>query len=345
MRHYSLAILLIFVSSGTLVHGFELSIPGGSSDLLALIESEEGPSSEIKPPTASLDKFISFAWENDLYFQRDYYYTNGFQIEFFHDKLKRSPINRILIPFRNTRKGITWSGLQLRQEIFTPKDLAVDSISTGDHPYSSTLTIAQLCVFVLPDKHLRVVSGLRVGLLGPASLGFKTQELAHLVSNPSRPPQGWDYQVRNDLILNYDLQIEKGFRPQKSTLFGVKGKGRLGTLHTDLEAGLWFRFDARNGYFQRLGPMGGPGLNVVFGLSASASYVFYDATLQGGVINRSSPYIVAPDQMIRFLGNLEGKLTFELYQHQLECYTQISTPRFQMAKPHGWMGIAYKYWF
>jgi len=38
---------------------------------------------------------------------------------------------------------------------------------------------------------LRIVSGLRVGVLGPASLGFKTQELAHLLSNPSRPPQGW----------------------------------------------------------------------------------------------------------------------------------------------------------
>ncbi len=334
MRHYYLAILLIFLAPGIPVHGLDFSFPR-LSDSLALLNPENG----------SLDKYISFAWENDLYFQRDYYYTNGFQIDFFHDKLKQSPINRILIPFRNRGKGISWSGLQLRQEIFTPKDLAVDSISTGDHPYSSTLTLAQHSVFVLPDKHVRLVSGLRVGVLGPASLGFKTQELAHLVSNPSRPPQGWDYQVRNDLIVNYDLQVEKGIIHQKSALFGVKGKGRLGTLHTDLEAGLWFRFDARDGYFQRLGPKGGPGLNVVFGLSASASYVFYDATLQGGVINRNSPYIVAPDQMIRYLGNMEGLLTFELYQHQLEFYTQISSLRFQLAKPHAWMGIVYKYWF
>ena len=331
MRHYCLAILLIYSSSGISVQGFE--------------DSEEGSSTDALTQKVSLDNYISFAWENDLYFQRDYYYTNGFQIEFFHDKLQQSPINRILIPFRNKRKGITWSGLHLSQEIFTPRDLAVDSISTGDHPYSSTLTIAQNSVFVLPDKQLRLVSGLRVGVLGPASLGFKTQELAHLVSNPSRSPQGWDYQVRNDLIINYDLKAEKGLIDQKNALFGVLGMGRLGTLHTDLEAGLWFMFDARNGYFQRLGPTGGPGLNVVFSFSASASYVFYDATLQGGVINRSSPYIVAPDQMMRWLGNLEGNLTFELYQHQLEFYTQISTPRFQLAKGHAWMGIAYKYWF
>ena len=324
MRHFYLLVLLIFSSSGIPGHGVEFSPPGGLGDL---------------------SQYISAAWENDLYYQHDYYYTNGFQIDFFQNKLRQSPINRILIPIRNPKSGITWSGLQLRQEIFTPKDLAMDTISAGDHPYSSTLTLAQKSVFVLPNKQLRIISGLRVGVMGPASLGFKTQELAHLLSNPSRPPQGWDYQVRNDLIINYDLQVEKGFFPHKMALFGIKGKGRLGTLHTDLEAGLWFRLDARNGYFNRLGPKGGPGMNVVFSLSATASYVFYDATLQGGVINRSSPYIVASGQMVRWLGNLEGSLTFELYRHQLEFYTQISSPRFQLAEPHGWMGIAYKFWF
>ena len=71
----------------------------------------------------------------------------------------------------------------------------------------------------------------------------------------------------------------------------------------------------------------------------------YDATLQGGMLNRSSPYIVPPDDMTRWLGKLEASLTLELYRHQLEFYTQISSPKFQLAEPHGWMGIAYKYWF
>ena len=325
MRLFYLAIILLLTLPGIPVHGDDYSPPGGSDD--------------------SLGQYISAAWENDLYYQSDYYYTNGFQVDFFHDKLRQSPINRILIPFRYSKTGITWSGLRLRQEIFTPRNLAMDSISAGDHPYSSTLTLAQKSVYVLPNKLLRIVSGLRVGVLGPASLGFKTQELAHLLSNPSRPPQGWDNQVQNDLIINYDLQVEKGFSPHKMALFGIKGKGRLGTLHTDLEAGLWFRLDARNGYFNRLGPMGGPGLNVVFSLSTTASYVFYDATLQGGMLNRSSPYIVPPEHLTRWLGKLEGTLTLELYRHQLEFYTQISSPRFQLAEPHGWMGIAYKYWF
>lgn len=292
-----------------------------------------------------LDQHISFAWENDLYYQRDYYYTNGFQIEFFHDKLQKSPINWILIPIAKKNDWLHYSGLQLRQEVFTPKNLAADSISFGDHPYSSTLTLSQVSVVNMPEKMIRIVSGLRLGVMGPASLGFRTQELAHSVSNPSRPPLGWDYQVQNDFIINYDIQIEKGVFSNDLACFGFMGKGRLGTLHTDMEAGLWFILDARKGHFNRFGPSGEPGLNVVFKLSASAQYVFYDATLQGGLFNKSSPYVIPSDNVMPWIGNLDASLNFELLAHQLEFYTQLASPRFHLAAPHGWMGIAYKFWF
>ncbi len=325
MRHYALIVILIFQLSGTSVRG--------------VVDPDEVKQSR------SLDGYISFAWENDLYYQHDFYYTNGFQVDFYHDWLKQSPINRILIPFGRKADGLSWSGLQLRQEIFTPRDLAMDTISSGDHPYSSTLTLSQVSVVNLPARQMRIVTELRVGVLGPASQGFKTQELAHSVSNPSRPPQGWDYQVQNDLILNYDIQVEKGFINKGNSIFGVKGKSRLGTLHTDLEAGLWFRFDARNGYFNRFGPSGEPGFNVVFFLSANTRYVFYDATLQGGVFNKTSPYVLSSENLNRWIGSLEGSLIFELYEHQLEIYTRVATPHFQMAEPHGWIGITYRYWF
>ncbi|MDX2430199.1 MAG: DUF2219 family protein [Bacteroides sp.] len=318
MRHASLLIILSFASCGLHVLGAE---------------------------SRSLDQHISFAWENDLYYQRDYYYTNGFQIEFFHDKLQKSPINWILIPTGKKNEWLRYSGLQLRQEIFTPKDLAADSISAGDHPYSSTLTLSQISIVNMPDRLMRFVSELRLGVMGPASLGFKTQELGHSVSNPSRPPKGWDYQLQNDFIINYDIQIEKGIFSKDLASFGFKGKSRLGTLHTDLEAGLWFLLDARKGYFNRFGPSGEPGLNVVFKLSAGARYIFYDATLQGGVFNKTSPYVIPSDNLSRWIGNIDLSLTFELLAHQLEFYTQIASPRFHLAAPHGWMGIAYKYWF
>lgn len=153
--------------------------------------------------------YISFAWENDMYFRRDYYYSNGFQLEFFHKKIEVSPFSRLLLPPGRKQTGDSYHGLQLRQEIYTPKDLSADTIAAGDHPYSSTLTLSQVKITDNAELGIRYISELRLGILGPAALGFKTQELAHQVSNPSRPPQGWDNQVQNDLILNYNFQFEK----------------------------------------------------------------------------------------------------------------------------------------
>ena len=103
----------------------------------------------IKP--RSLNKCVSVAWENDLYFRSDYYYTNGMQLEAFNDFLKGSPVNRILVSAEKEEDWEYFSGLQLRQEMYTPTDLSSDTILIGDHPYVSTLILSQY------------------GVLGPAS--------------------------------------------------------------------------------------------------------------------------------------------------------------------------------
>jgi lipid A 3-O-deacylase len=313
--------------------------------LFAAGEDTTAPEVTSEPDKDPFQGYLSFAWENDMYFQRDYYYTNGFQIDFFHKKLEASPFSRILLPPARKQAGGYYHGLQLRQEIFTPKDLSADTISAGDHPYSSTLTLTQVKVVNLPERAIRLTSGFQLGVLGPAALGFKTQELAHHISNPSRPPQGWDNQVKNDIIINYNFQFEKSFLQNKLSMFGIQGRSRLGTLHTDVSAGMWFRLDARSGYFQRLGPSGGKGFNFLMHFSANASHVFYDATLQGGMFNKSSSYFITDENMIRWLGQARVSATLELWEHQLVFYSHLSSPRFKNSSPLAWTGIAYKYWF
>jgi len=288
---------------------------------------------------------ILLAWENDMYFQTDYYFSNGFQIDYFHRNLKRSPLNWILMPARQQNNSNTHYGLQLRQEIFTPKDLAADTISPGDHPYSATLSLSQVKIVNLPIRGIRFSASFRLGVLGPAAMGFRTQSFAHVVSNPSRPPQGWENQLQNDIILNYDFELEKRIAQSDLTMLGIQSRIRLGTLHTDLAAGMWFRLDKRKGYFNRLGPSGEKSLNFIIHFSATANYVFYDATLQGGVFNKTSPYLIPSENIIRWVGNADLSATFELWEHQLEFYAHFLTPQFRDSNSHTWMGIAYKYWF
>lgn len=292
-----------------------------------------------------LNQTLSVAWENDVYFRSDYYYTNGLKIEAFTDFLKASPVNRILVSGVKEEDWLYYSGLKLKQEMYTPRDLQSDTITSGDHPYASTLILSQYGVLIKPVSQTRIVSGLSLGVLGPASLGGRTHELSHRLTNPSNFPMAWEEQIKNDFILNYELQIEKALYSSNAALMGVKERARLGSLRTDLESGLWYRVDANNGYFRRLGPSGNPGFNLVFYISASVRYVFYDGTLQGGLINKTSPYVISSERMKRWIGLLCASITLEYGAHQLEFYTQFISRRFQLAEPHRWLGISYKFWY
>jgi hypothetical protein len=288
---------------------------------------------------------LSVAWENDMFFRRDYYYSNGFRAEFYAPALIKSPLSGILVPWYKAGTGKDYHGLKLSQEIYTPRDLSMDTICTGDQPYVSTLSLEQTKLLIYPDRGLRIRSGIKLGVLGPASLGFITQELAHSMSNPSRPPMGWDYQVKNDIILNYELGAEKNLVPLGQFMAGIRGKGRLGTLHTDVETGIWLAFDRRKGHFRRMGPSGEPGLNLVFRTAILARFVVYDATLQGGMFNRTSPYFIHADEINTWLGLVRSSLLIEYEQHQLDCYARWNSKKFYNAVPHAWMGMAYRYWF
>jgi len=295
--------------------------------------------------TGSFQGHISLAWENDMFFLSDYYYTNGSRIEFFHDKLRQSPFSRILIPTPQKETSIDLHGLQLHQEIYTPKDLAADSISLGDHPYSANLTLTQVKITSLPERGIFYTTGFKLGVIGPASLGYLTQRLAHLVSNPSRPPLGWEYQIRNDLIINYDLEFEKTLSHKRSRMVGFQGRSRLGTMHTDLAAGMWIRMNNREASFERIEPPGDKAFNFSFHLASTMNYIVYDASLQGGVFNKTSPYTIPNEDLNRWLGRINATASFGYREHQIVCYTQWISKRFKSSIPHAWMGISYKYWY
>jgi len=91
-------------------------------------------------------------------------------------------------------------------------------------------------VLIEPVSKVLIVSGLSLGILGPASMGGRTHELIHKYTNPSHPPQAWAQQIRNDFILNFDLKVEKAIYVTTATLMGMQGRGRFRTLHTDMEA-------------------------------------------------------------------------------------------------------------
>ncbi len=287
---------------------------------------------------------FSVAFENDMFNKMDWYYTNGLKFLLYHESLQKSPVDRILLPFKLRDSDRAWYGLELRQELFTPRDLDDDTIRAGDHPYAATLTLTQQRVVNRPENGIRFTSGLRVGILGPAALGFFAQDIIHRIT-PSNPPNGWDYQVHNDVILNYDFMIDKEVLRDDITILGIKGGGRMGTLHTDFSGGIWFRMEPGQEYFKRLGPGPDNPFNLYFHMEGTARFVVYDATLQGGLFNTTSPYVIPTESINRMVGDINMSLVFEVRGHQLGFYQHLISSRFTDSGWHGWLGIKYTYWW
>ena len=287
---------------------------------------------------------FSVSFENDMFNKMDWYYTNGLQFLLYHESLQKSPFDRVLLPIKLKEKDRAWYGLALRQELYTPRDLEDDTIRAGDHPYAATLTLTQRRVVNRPESGTRFTTGFRVGILGPAALGFHAQDIIHRIT-PSNPPKGWDYQVKNDVIVNYDFMVDKEILRDGVSIMGLKGIARMGTLHTDFSGGIWYRLDMGQDYFERLGPRTNNKFNLYFQMEGTGRFVIYDATLQGGLFNKTSPYIIPASSVNRMVADINMSLVFEIRGHQLGLHQHIISPRFSESTWHGWLGINYTYWW
>jgi len=287
---------------------------------------------------------IVLSFENDMFNRMDWYFSNGVNIAVYHSSLGRSPLNRILFPGRLQEGDIVYYGLKLRQEIYTPKDLNHEAILTGDHPYAATLSISSEKIVNRPSEGLRFTSGLQLGVLGPLALGFHAQDFIHRIT-PSELPQGWNNQVGNDLMLNFSLAVDKEIFSDEFSQFALHGRVRLGTVYTDASAGFRVRMEEMPKYFTRLEPDENRSFNIYFELGGDVRFVGYDASLQGGMLNRTSPYTIPSQDVRRVLGVIMASAVFELKRHQLLFYQNVVSPGFSKAGWHAWLGISYRYWW
>ena len=64
--------------------------------------------------------------------------------------------------------------------------------------------------------------------------------------------------------------------------------------------------------------------------------VAYNATLQGGMFNRSSVYTLSGDQLDRVVLNAEGGIVFAFGKADFEYSNSYTTSEFDKAFDHGW---------
>ena len=79
------------------------------------------------------------------------------------------------------------------------------------------------------------------------------QRSFHNAVPTNNEPLGWEYQIKNDLVLNYTLTYEKGIISQKNFEFLLTSTGNVGTLNTNIAGGVDLRTGWLNPYFANLG--------------------------------------------------------------------------------------------
>lgn len=292
-----------------------------------------------------LVRSFGVAFENDfmavpVFGGSDYYYTGGHFLALNLPVLQKNPVSKILLKLphgRNESFGITLSQLG-----YTPTSIQSDYILLGDRPFCGTLYVGLNRVSCNRAKQLRLTAGTNLGVIGPYAGVHETQKFIHAHTN-NQEPHGWQFQIANDVYANYALKLEKGFVSAKFVELIGYGVANAGTIYTNAGAGLKLRTGKMQPYFTP--PVYADRLQLWGQASAEGKVIARDATLQGGLFNRSSPYVVSAENIRRTLFLVSFGIVMAYHRMRIEYYTTYITPEFNGGKHHEWGHVGIQYIF
>ena len=280
--------------------------------------------------------FFRFHYDNDYFTKTDYYYSQGISIEYVHPSLQKFPISKLLLRF--PRSEVIY-GTILNFFGYTPVNTHSDSILFGDRPYSSAISWSLFSSNTDTIRRLHITNTISVGIFGPLALGERLQTNIHRWLR-NKLPQGWQHQVANDVIADYQLNVEKQLwaYPNRFLLNGV-AQAQLGTLKTKASVGT----NMMAGYFENpYKPIAVHKKKLQLYLFGQARYhlVAYDALLQGGLLNRSSPHTIAAGGISRLILQADAGIALNYKKLFLTYSRSFISKEFRSGTNHQWGGIS-----
>lgn len=279
-------------------------------------------------------KYFRINYDNDFFAASDYNYTQGYNLELVTPNLSKNPLNKLLIQKKELR---IQNGLSIEHIGFTPFSIANPDVIFTDRPFASAIMLKSFVTSTDTTKDFRIISGLSIGMIGPVAFGNEMQTAIHKVIN-GVIPQGWKNQIKNDLVLNYELGFEKKlFQINNSLIVSSNSTVRLGTLFSSASLGFNAQFGAFNHVFFddnrkrkfQFSIYGQPLVN----------FIGHDATLQGGVINRDNIYTVKGSEIERATLQLKYGAIVKIKTLFLEYSQAIISKEFSFGERATWGGI------
>jgi lipid A 3-O-deacylase len=278
-------------------------------------------------------------FENDVLAGADQYYSNGLGLELVHPAFRGFFLTAILA----RGGGIRQAGMTVEQEGYTPTSIESATILWGDRPFAATLMLSLFAVSGRSGLPERITSSLWLGVLGPVAGGFEMQSTIHRLIGDVQP-LGWQNQVRNDAIVDYDVGYERNVAAWSDWfLLNALGKARVGTLRTRLSLGL----DLMIGWIDAgvLSEFSLPAVAAERGFrlhlfwQPAINIVGYDATLQGGMFNRTSPYTIPADEVARVTFQSNQGIVVGAGRFFCEYSYTFLTREYATGSSHWWGGV------
>ncbi|RWW92022.1 lipid A deacylase LpxR family protein [Flavobacterium cerinum] len=280
------------------------------------------------------DRYFRFDYDNDFFTSSDLYYTQGYTLELVTPWLKGNPINKILIAPKTSEKRY---GLSFEQTGFIPTDISADQILYGDRPYAATIALKSFVIATDTLNKSRLSSSLTSGMIGPAALGDQMQSGIHKWIGDELP-MGWKYQMKNDLILDYELVYEKQlYQLQNIFRINLDSKARLGTYNTHISAGINATLGIINSPFTSFKDQNR--FQVYLFTQPQIKVVGYDASIQGGLFSTNNPYTISAGGIERFVMQNNYGIVIRFKKLYFEYSRADITREFKTGYAHKWGGF------
>ncbi len=279
--------------------------------------------------------YVRLNYENDFFSATDIYYTQGINLEWVSPVIHRFPLTKLLIvPFKTN----TQYGIGIEHAGYTPTSISHDEVLLNDRPFTATLQLKTFSISVDTVAKRRFSSTLSTGVIGQAAGGMEMQTSIHRWLH-NITPHGWPNQIHNDLALNYQIDYEQQLI-RAGKVFSLDGDAiaRIGTLSDKISVGSTVMvgyfdspYGAKNHYKRKV--------NIYLYDHFQGDAIGYDATMNGGLFNHSSPYTLPAGAINRFVIENRAGFVIAWQNIYLEYFRTQITREFKNGMPHEWGGV------
>lgn len=285
-------------------------------------------------------KIFTVTFENDLitYANTDRYFTNGITFSLQSPWLGRTKLAGLMINYGHT-SNVNYS-LKLVQNMYTPTDTRVAPRLHDDRPYASYLYLAMQKSISDPHRYLRLSSEFVFGYLGPYSPGSYLQTMVHSTFPTNDKPLGWETQLNTDVLLNYSLRFEKAFIHNQNLMLASTAQVKLGSLYSQAGGGILMRAGRQDPYFGWNDKASYSKWQYYFFVKTELNCIGYDATLQGGLLDRDNVYSLHSNEISHWVGCAEIGLTAQYKSTGIEIAQHYLTPEYKGGLSHKWGRIS-----